>query len=59
MGTIPVVLFSTGSCGVSPRDSPGMGDTAKEKELIWARERILCLVGYFSASFQFPNKKIS
>lgn len=57
LGTIPVVLFSTGSCAVSPRDSPGMGGTAKEKELIWTRERILHLAGYSSASFQFPKQK--
>lgn len=57
LGTIPVVLSSTGSCGVSPRDSPGMGGTAKEKEFIQTRERIPHMAGYFSSSFQFPKQK--
>lgn len=60
-----VIQSGNTSCGAlwlrilwdSPRDSPGMGGTAKEKEFIWTRERIPNVVGYFSTSFQFPKQK--
>lgn len=44
-----------GSCNISPRDSPGMGGTTKEKEVIWIRERIPRIMGHFGGYLLFPQ----
>lgn len=47
----------TGSCSISPRNSPVMGGTREEREIIQAGEGIPYIVGHFDGSFQFPRQK--
>lgn len=46
-----------GFCSISPRNSPGMGGTTKEKGVMRARGRIPHVMGHFCGSFQFSQQK--
>lgn len=55
LGSIPVTL-PTGSCTISPRDSPQMGGTIKEKEVVWARGGgVPYIMGHFGWYFPYRN----